>query len=214
MFDERQSPRSFFLSERQLIEGETAHRLLCLAVEENKDESGVPIEGDYGQPRLCLSMALIDQLRIDGYTDLEMIVGTAELRIPLSALYAEYVDGDGTLSVERYEARLWPVEALPSDRALAAPAAHVELLAVAEQESGAVEEDVLSLLDGVRLMIVPEAEPDYQGMHYDVLRMALEESEAAYAPQGATFVLDGDRVKCSVAPEFGGVYALVLGLEE
>ena len=214
VFDERQSPRSFFLSERQLIEGETAHRLLCLAVEENKDESGVPIEGDYGQPRLCLSMALIDQLRIDGYTDLEMIVGTAELRIPLSALYAEYVDGDGTLSVERYEARLWPVEALPSDRALAAPAAHVELLAVAEQESGAVEEDVLSLLDGVRLMIVPEAESDYQGMHYDVLCMALEESEAAYAPQGATFILDGDRVKCSVVPEFGGVYALVLGLEE
>ena len=106
------------------------------------------------------------------------------------------------------------MEALPSDRALAAPAAHVELLAVAEQESGAVEEDVLSLLDGVRLMIVPEAEPDYQGMHYDVLCMALEESEAAYAPQGATFILDGDRVKCSVAPEFGGVYALVLGLEE
>ena len=44
--------------------------------------------------------------------------------------------------------------------------------------------------------------------------MALEEPEAAYAPQGATFILDGDRVKCSVAPEFGGVYALVLGLEE
>ncbi|MGN0801439.1 MAG: MBG domain-containing protein [Candidatus Faecivicinus sp.] len=224
LFDEDGNAQRFVRSERLLSDENALHRILGITAVEKQDENGESIEGEYGQPRLRLSLGLIAQLQNDGYTDVELVVGEAEIRIPLSTLYAEYVAVDGTLRVEHYEARLWPVaEAQLSEQeqsvidghAVVTQPVHFEMLAVTAQEDdpAAEAEDVLSLLDGVQLLFVPAETPDYQGTRYEVLSAAIDDPGVIHAPEGAKFIMDNDQVKCCCTPVFGGMYALAVEQE-
>ena len=224
LFDEDGNARCFVCSERLLSDENALHRILGITAVEKQDENGEPIEGEYGKPRLRLSLELIAQLQNAGYTDVELVVGEAEVRIPLSTLYAEYVAVDGTLRVDHYEARLWPIaEAQLSEQeqsaidghAMVTQPVHFEMLAVTAQEGDpdAETEDVLSLLDGVQLLFVPTETPDYLGTRYEVLSAAIDDPDAVHAPEGAKFIMDNDQVKCCSTPVFGGMYALAVEQE-
>ena len=80
---------------------------------------------------------------------------------------------------------------------------------LAEQEP-AVAEDVLSLTDGVQLLLIPQETPDYQNVPYSVIRAPMAGSCAA-ATEGAMFIMEDGTVKCVLTPLFGGMYALVRG---
>ena len=162
-------------------------------------------------------MGQINALRQAGYTDVELTVGEAQVRIPLTTLFAEYVSGESTLVVSGYEIRLWPLDEMELEayeqQALAdcitvMKPYHLEVLALPEEDAAAEPEDVLSLLDGVQLLLVPEEAPDYQNVPYTLIRAELDDPEVVPAPEGATFIMEDDTVKCVLTPLYGGMYAL------
>ena len=219
LFDAEDEPLSFVQSERMLEENDNLYSILTIEVQELVNEFDIPLEDDYGQVRMRLSMDMVHAAQAAGYTHIELIVGEAEMRIPLDTLYAEFVSVDGTLSVDCYEARLWLMkdEELSEAQktalegyALTMQPVHFELLAVPKAVGGESAEavDVLSLLDGVQLLFVPQTVPDYANTIYSVIRVEQSDSETQHEPTGATFILDGEQVKSSLNPLFGGMYAL------
>lgn len=216
LFDETGAAWAFTQSSRQVQQDETVHTVLCLTAQARTEAFGDGEASEYGELRLRLNLALIAGIRAAGYTDVELQVGEAELRVPLDTLYAEYVGESGTLSVDYYELRLWMLDgseaACEGYRTVTTPV-RCEVLAAPAGED-AEGEDVLSLLDGVLLRLVPEEEPDYENTHYFVLRAEGADSDAVHEPEGAMFILDASRVKCSLTPVFGGTYALAVREEE
>ena len=66
----------------------------------------------------------------------------------------------------------------------------------------------LSLLDGVELLLVPDAEPDYQNRDYFVRALRIDDPETPIDPAKAEFIMDQGQVKCRIVPVFGGVFTL------
>ena len=219
LFDVNDQPLTFVQSERMLADGEDLFSILTITAEELLNDFDIPLEGEYGQPRMRLSMDMIRAMQTEGYTHIELIVGEAEMRIPLNTLYAEFVSIEGTLSVDCYEARLWqmkdeellePHKLAVEDCALLMQPVHFELLAIPKVSEGeeAVPVDVLSLLDGVQLLFAPENVPDYENTPHVVVCVDVIDPETRHEPEGARFILDGDTVKSCLQPLFGGMYAL------
>lgn len=221
LFDADGNLHPFEQSSRTEGEGEEMHRYLTIEANEETNAVGEPIEGVYNQPRLRLSMEIISILREAGYSDVELCVGELLMRVPLSTLYAEYVQQEGILQVNAYEIRLWPISSEEmtehEQRALegyipAAQPCHLEMLALpqADAETGETPaaQDVLSLLDGVRLLIAPQNQPDYQNLPYVIVRAELEDPEMIPLPEGADFIMEQSVVKSVVTPLAGGMYAL------
>lgn len=216
LYNENEEAQPFFWSERK--DSVSGRRYFAIDAAVCTDEWGAPMDNVYGRPRLRLTMGQLEALRQAGYTDVELTVGEAQARIPLSTLFAEYVDGESTLVVGGYEIRLWlpdeagmePYEqqALAGCGTVIRPC-HFEVLALPEQEP-ADEEDVLSLMDGVQLLLIPQETPDYQNVPYSVIRAPMAGSGAA-ATEGAMFIMEDGTVKCVLTPLFGGMYALVRG---
>ena len=215
LFDAEEKAQPFFWSERE--DDVSGKRYYSIEADFCTDEWNTPINGEYGQPKLRLAMGQINALRQAGYTDVELTVGEAQVRIPLTTLFAEYVSGESTLVVSGYEIRLWPLDEMELEayeqQALAdcitvMKPYHLEVLALPEEDAAAEPEDVLSLLDGVQLLLVPEEAPDYQNVPYTLIRAELDDPEVVPAPEGATFIMEDDTVKCVLTPLYGGMYAL------
>ena len=227
LFGEDGEPLTFTARARVIADAQGGeHRYICFDVAEPETA-----DGDYGEPRLRLNMDVIAALRAEGYTDVEMNVGSAQARIPMDTLYAEYVDERGAFAVGSYEIRLWPLDAgaeeLAQSQALADVETflepyHFELVALpaangavpadtaaptAQPQDGEAGEDVLSLLMGVELLFAPEQAPDYQNVPYVLVSADAAQPELA-SEQGAAFILEGDVVKSVTTPMYGGVYAL------
>lgn len=220
LFGAEDAPLSFIQTERMLEDAENLYSIMTITAQKLLNDFDIPLEGEYGQPRVRFSLEMVRALQEAGYTHVELVVGESEMRIPLDTLYAEFVSEEGTLSVDYYEVQLWTVKdeeltdlqrvALES-RTLTMQPVHFELLAVPKAEGEEIAEpvDVLGLLDGVQLLFVPEAVPDYEKTSYAVLRMAEDAPDVQHDPAAAMFILDGEQVKCNHEPLFGGIYALV-----
>lgn len=222
LFDADGAALSFSVGTRTAMTAEgTERHYLCIAAAEKTDQLGLIVPGEYGEPRLKLSMDVLSAIAAMGYTDIELTVGEAQARIPLDTLYAEYADETGTLAVASYEFRLWPIrtDALQDyeSRALEGYAPvldpyHFELLALpasgAEEGAESVGEDVLSLLTGVQLLFAPEQAPDYLNVPYSFVSAEAADPEVVPAPQGAAFIMENDVVKSVLTPLYGGMYAL------
>ena len=63
-------------------------------------------------------------------------------------------------------------------------------------------------LDGVELLLVPDAEPDYQNRDYFVRALRIDDPETPIDPAKAEFIMDQGQVKCRIVPVFGGVFTL------
>lgn len=224
LFDEEDQPRAFHWSERVQTRLDGVHSSLCIEAEALRDEQGEILEGDFGQPRLRMSMEQIAALRRAGFTDVEFAVGAVQTRFPLDALFAEYVDGESTMSVVGYEVRLWPLvaEALAEDeaqvlseQALAAQPCHFEMLALPADGALNVDGtaclpmDVLSLLTDVKLAFA--AETAEEGAAYALVRVEMEEPEAAHAAEAIAPAAEEAGMFYVVTPVSGGMYAIVRG---
>lgn len=225
LFDADGSALSFAASGRAVATAEGGERrYLCVAAAEKLDHLGLIVPGEYGEPRLRLSMELVAALRELGFTDVELTVGEAQARFPLDTLYAEYVDETGALTVGAYEIRLWPrkADALEDyeSRALEgfSPVLdpyRFELLALPAEDAEDAQSDgsepgvdVLSLLTGVQLLFAPEQAPDYLNVPYSFVSAEIADPEVVPAPQGAAFIMEDDVVKALLTPLYGGTYAL------
>ena len=216
LLDGNEEPQPFYWSKREdSVSGRTYFAIDAAVC---TDEWGAPMENVYGRPRLRLTMVQLEALRQAGYTDVELTVGEAQARIPLATLFAEYVDGESTLVVGGYEIRLWlpdetgmePYEQqVLADSGTVIRPCHFEVLALPEQED-ADAEDVLSLMDGIQLLLIPQETPDYQNVPYSVIRAPMADSNAA-TTEGAMFIMEDGAVKCVLTPLFSGMYALVRG---
>ena len=214
LFDAEEEAQPFFWSER--AEEGSGRRYYSIDVDFSTDEWGAPVIDEYGQPRLRLTTGQVNALRQAGYTDVELTVGEAQVRVPLNTLFAEYVGGESTLVVDSYEIRLWPLDEAEledyerlalADRSTVMKPFHLEVLALSGEET----EDVLSLLEGVQLLLTPEEAPDYQNVAYSLIRAEMDDPEVVPAPEGATFIMEEDLVKCVLTPLYGGMYALARG---
>ena len=122
LFGEDGEPLTFTARARVIADAQGGeHRYICFDVAEPETA-----DGDYGEPRLRLNMDVIAALRAEGYTDVEMNVGSAQARIPMDTLYAEYVDERGAFAVGSYEIRLWPLDAGAEELAQSQALADVE----------------------------------------------------------------------------------------
>ncbi len=94
LVDAYEEPLDFETSQRKVMDGDSVRTILCLTVSEDDSDEwyDADAEEDAVEPRLCLTMAQIAALQTQGYTDVELQVGEAELRVPLSTLYSEYED--------------------------------------------------------------------------------------------------------------------------
>lgn len=213
LFDEMDQTVQFIPSEK-LQEDDQECRILSICAAEKADEAGA-----YASVRMKLPMSTVSSLRALGYTHVELVVGEAEMRLPLTTLYAEYVTTNGTLCVDHYEIRLWPVRSgeeyeeiapMTQGETLAADPMHFEVLAIPAAEAGqtAEGEDVLNLLDEVQLLFAPADVPDYAHKDYLVVGMPLG-SNAVSEAINAQFVMNDGRVECPLMPIMGGVYALM-----
>lgn len=216
LFDENDFPREFVQLEQTWTEDGEARRMLMIDAQAAvNDEDGIE---SFGMPRLRLSMETIEALKSAGYTDISLVVDGVQARLPLSTLYAEYVTMDGAARVSQYELRLWPMEeeqlseadlSVLSGCVPQTKPCHFELVALETTQAGATEEDdVLSLLDGVELLLVPDAEPDYQNRDYFVRALRIDDPETPIDPAKAEFIMDQGQVKCRIVPVFGGVFTL------
>lgn len=214
LFDEMDQVLQFIPSERLQQEGDQESMILSICAAEKADEAG-----EYASVRMKLSMKTVSSLRALGYTHVELVVGEAELRLPLTALYAEYAMASGTLCVDHYEIRLWPVRSeeeyaeitpMTKGRTLAAAPVHFELRAIPVAEVGQTMagEDVLNLLDGIQLLFVPTNALDYAHKDYAVVGMPLGSNVVSEAAR-AQLVMNDGRVECPLTPIMGGVYALM-----
>lgn len=219
LFDEFDQPCSFVLSERLLEDEETIYHFLTVEALEALDEFGLPLTGVYGHLCFRLDMDAVRRIADAGYTHIEWIVGEAEVRIPLNTLYAEFIGADGSMIVEAYEASLWPLsdEEFSEDQRLALDErllcmqpVYFGLTALPQStDEEAIEPvDVLNILEGVQLMLVPEAVPDYENAAYENLFMDITKDELHINSENAAFVLDGERIKSMVSPVCGGIHAL------
>lgn len=218
LFDEAGRAVMFVSSERLVEEDEQQCRILSIRAIEAIDENGMEMNGVYANVRMKLPMATIAGLRAEEYTHIELIVGEAEVRVPLNTLYAEFVTAEGTLCVDNYEVRLWPVQSdeefariqpMLDECSFVVQPVHFEILAVPVSESRQVAEgkDILNLLDGIQLLFTPREAPTYLEKTYVVHGMAVD-MQSTGEPLRAQFIMDGNHVKSPLMPMMGGVYAL------
>lgn len=210
LFDEMDQPRPFCWRERAEVDGDAVRQYLCIESETCRDEQGLPVEDDYGQPRLRMTMVQINALRQEGFTDVELVVGTARVRFPLDTLFAEYTYGGAMLAVDSYEVRLWPVDAepaVPTEWELGAWPCHFEMLALPADVENPQSEDVLSLLAGVQLVFMPEAAEQVAG--YALVHAEVDEQEILHEMEEVVPIAENGEVLAT--PERGGLYAIVRG---
>lgn len=217
LFDEMDQAVQFIPSERLQEEDEQECRILSICAAEKSDEVG-----EYASVQMKLPMTTVSRLRALGYTHIELIVGEAEVRMPLATLYAEYATVNGTLCADHYEIRLWPVRSgeeaeeitpMTQGRTLVADPVHFEILAMPAAEEGQMleGEDVLNLLEGVQLLFAPADALDYAHKDYVVVGMPLDSTVVSEA--AAQLVMNDGRVECPLTPIMGGVYVMMEAME-
>ncbi len=86
-------------------------------------------------------------------------------------------------------------------------AIHCEISAVFTEDN-ALQDDILSLMDGVLLRLVPDETPDYEHVRYYVLSSDDSDEGTVHAAEDATLIMDAERVKATLTPIFAGTYTL------
>jgi hypothetical protein len=120
-------------------------------------------------------------LRDEGYSEIRYVSGESSAIIPLSTLYAQFMDGETVVDVDTYEIRLWNLrsealvaytDAVDSTYTLNTNPVHFEMLInlVPTDENPSPEpRDVLSLMQGITLRLFPTDETDTALTDYMVL---------------------------------------------